>query len=129
MTPRLLAGGFRFLEGPRWRDGALWVSDMLAGSVYRIDLDGCVNLVAVVPERPSGLGFLPDGTLLIASMRDRCLFRREPDGNVVLHADLSGIVAHEINDMVVDEWGYAYVGAFGFESVAAEAFSPSYSPR
>jgi sugar lactone lactonase YvrE len=123
MRPQRLVGGFRFLEGPRWRNGALWVSDMLAGSVFKIDLKGKIELVATVPERPSGLGFLPDGSLVIASMRDRCLIRRDADGSTARYADLSPLVAHEINDMVVDERGYAYVGAFGFAGAAAEAFS------
>ena len=62
----VLASGFWRLKAPRWRLGALWVSDPRAGMVYRIDLDGKVTVVADVPSRPLGLGFSPDGHLLVA---------------------------------------------------------------
>jgi sugar lactone lactonase YvrE len=69
----------------------------------------------VVPKQPSGLGWLPDGRLLVVSMRDRKLLRREHDGALVTHADLSGEVDYHLNDMVVDQQGRAYVGNFGFD--------------
>jgi sugar lactone lactonase YvrE len=124
MTTTVLAEGFAFLEGPRWHDNALWLSDMLAGRVYRISMSGTAEVVAHVPHRPSGLGFLPDGKLLIVSMRDRRLLRREADG-LVCHADLSHLVTSELNDMVVDAHGRAYVGAFGFEDRTRKAFDDS----
>ena len=118
---RVVAEGFAFLEGPRWRDGRLYCSDMGAGRVLRIDPEsGASETVAVVPEQPSGLGWLPDGRLLIVSMRDRRLLRVEHDGRLVLHADLSKLVAHWCNDMVVDDAGRAYVGNFGFDMMAGE---------
>ncbi len=64
----VLAGGFEFLEGPRWRDGRLWMSDSFGGQVFTVDPDGEVETVVEVPGQPSGLGFLPDGTPLIVSM-------------------------------------------------------------
>jgi sugar lactone lactonase YvrE len=64
----VLASGFWRLKAPRWHLGALWVSDVRAGKVFRIDLDGKVTIVADVPSRPFGLGFLPDGDLLVASV-------------------------------------------------------------
>jgi sugar lactone lactonase YvrE len=64
----VLASGFWRLKAPRWHSGDLWVSDPRAGKVYRIDLDGKVAVVAEVPNRPFGLGFLPDGGLLVASI-------------------------------------------------------------
>ena len=69
----VLASGFWRLKAPRWHLGALWVSDPRAGKVYRIDLDGKVTVVADVPSRPFGLGFLPDGDLLVASMTQRLI--------------------------------------------------------
>ncbi len=111
---KLLASGFYFLEGPRWRAGWLWMSDMVGRKVYRVSLNGTVEFVVDVPGRPSGLGFLPDGTPLVVSMRDRRLFRIERN-KLVLHVDLSGVVKNELNDMVVDELGRAYVGSFGFD--------------
>ena len=123
---RIVADGFSFLEGPRWRDGHLYCSDMGARRVLRIDAEsGVSETVAVVPEQPSGLGWLPDGRLLIVSMRDRRLLRVEPDGRLVLHADLSKLVAHWCNDMVVDDAGRAYVGNFGFDMMAGEKQKPA----
>ena len=118
---RLVAEGFSFLEGPRWREGALYCSDMGAGRVVRIDpATGAAEALAVVPESPSGLGWLPDGRLLVVSMRDRRLLRLERDGTLAPHADLSPLVSHWCNDMVVDDVGRAYVGNFGFDMFAGE---------
>jgi sugar lactone lactonase YvrE len=123
---RLVAEGFSFLEGPRWREGRLYCSDMGAGRVVRIDpATGSAETVAEVPERPSGLGWLPDGRLLVVSMRDRRLLRQEHDGRLALHADLSELVAHWCNDMVVDDAGRAYVGNFGYDALAGEAQKPT----
>jgi sugar lactone lactonase YvrE len=107
--------GFAFLEGPRWHDGRLWFSDMHARRVYAASEGGAVEAIARVPECPSGLGWLPDGRLLVVSMEDRKLLRREADGGFVTHADLSAIATHHCNDMVVDAAGRAYVGNFGFD--------------
>lgn len=123
---RLLAQGFTFLEGPRWRDGRLYCSDMGSGRVLRIDpASGASDTVAVVPEQPSGLGWLPDGRLLVVSMRDRRLLRVEPDGRLAQHADLSKLVPYWCNDMVVDDAGRAYVGNFGFDLFSGEARKPT----
>ena len=123
---RLVADGFTFLEGPRWRDGRLYCSDMTAGRVLRIDPEsGAIETVAVVPEQPSGLGWLPDGRLLVVSMRDRRLLRLERDGSLAVHADLSKLVDHWCNDMVVDDAGRAYVGNFGFDMLAGEPQKPT----
>src|SRR5229473_3008292 len=113
--PTTLIEGRAFLEGPRWHDGALWVSDMYAQEVLRVTLDGGVDVVARVDGDPSGLGWLPDGTLLIVSMRDRRLLRLEADGEVGVAADCSSVAPHEINDMVVDARGHAFISQFGFD--------------
>ena len=84
-------------------------------------LQGAVDRVCLVPQQPSGLGWLPDGRLLIASMKDRKLLRREADGTLSVHADLSALTGGPINDMVVDAQGRAYVGNFGFDIMAGEA--------
>jgi len=119
---RLVADGFVFLEGPRWRDGRLFCSDMGGSRVVAIDpATGGALTVARVPEGPSGLGWLPDGRLLVVSMRDRRLLRLERDGALALHADLAPLVAHWCNDMVVDDAGRAYVGNFGYDVVAGAA--------
>jgi sugar lactone lactonase YvrE len=113
-TPTVLLAGLAFGEGPRWRDGRLWFSDMHDGKVLAVDLSGRVETIVEVPQAPSGLGWLPDGRLLVVSMQDRRLLRLDPDG---LHevADLSQLATHHCNDMVVDAKGRAYVGNFGFD--------------
>jgi sugar lactone lactonase YvrE len=124
---RLVAEGFSFLEGPRWRDGRLYCSDMGAGRVVRIDpATGEAETLAAVAESPSGLGWLPDGRLLVVSMRDRRLLRLERDGRLAVHADLSSLVDHWCNDMVVDDAGRAYVGNFGYEAFSGGAQQPTH---
>ncbi len=110
----VLADGFEFLEGPRWRDDRLWMSDFFGGQVFTVGADGGVETVVEVPGRPSGLGFLPDGTLLIVSMTDRRVLRLAA-GELVCHAELGPLVTGDANDMVVDAQGRAYVGNFGFD--------------
>ena len=114
----VLTEGHTFLEGLRWHDGRLWLSDFYTHRVMAVSLDGAVEQIAEVPQQPSGMGWLPDGRLLIVSMRDRKLLRREPDGSLVVHADLSGVASGHVNDMVVDQHGRAYVGNFGFDLMA-----------
>ena len=115
MKLETLLDGLVFGEGPRWHDGRLWLSDMHAHTVLNVDLDGKREDVLHVPGKPSGLGWLPDGRLLVVSMNDRRLLRREPNGALVTHADLSGFTKSPCNDMVVDGAGRAWVGNFGFD--------------
>jgi sugar lactone lactonase YvrE len=111
---RVLLDGLTFPEGPRWHEGRLFFSDMHDGVVRSVDSDGNSKVVATVPNDPSGLGWLPDGRLLVVSMRDRRLLRLDPDGLTEV-ADLSGLAAFYCNDMVVDASGRAYIGNFGFD--------------
>jgi sugar lactone lactonase YvrE len=105
-----------YLEGPRWHDGRIWFSDFYLNRVCSAAEDGSdLRTEAEVPQQPSGLGWLPDGRLLVVSMRDKRVLRREPDGTLVTHADLAGFVVGVPNDMVVDDKGRAYVGEFGFD--------------
>ncbi len=103
-----------FPEGPRWRDGKLWFSDFFTHRVMTVDLDGRTETVADVPGQPSGLGWTPDGRLLVVSMIDRRLLRLDPAGLTEV-ADLSALAPWHCNDMVVDADGGAWVGNFGFE--------------
>jgi sugar lactone lactonase YvrE len=111
----VVSDGWSYLECPRWHEGRLWVSDFYTEKVVAIDDRGHHEVMAEVPGQPSGLGFLPDGRALIVSMRDHRILRREPDGELTEHADLSGLVGAHLNDMVVDEHGGAFVGDFGFD--------------
>ena len=112
---RVIATGFGFVEGPRWRDGRLWFSDMGDKLVRTVDLDGNVSEVVHVEARPSGLGWLPDGRMLVVAMNDKAVLRLEQDGSLSLHADLSTLAAAPCNDMVVDARGNAYVGNPGYD--------------
>jgi sugar lactone lactonase YvrE len=112
---RVLLDGLRFPEGPRWHDGKLWFSDMHAGRVMTLDPSGRAETVLTLDEHASGLGWLPDGRLLVVSMQSRKVLRRERDGRLVVHADLGGVADFHTNDMVVDATGRAYVGNFGFD--------------
>ena len=108
-----LVTGRAFLEGPRWYEGALYVSDMHGDAVLRVTEDGDVSTVVAV-EQPSGLGWLPDGSLLISSMARRCVMRYDGSG-LAVHADLSSLAPYEINDMCVGRYGHAFVGQFGYD--------------
>lgn len=117
---RTLVDGGTFFEGARWRDGRWWVSDFYANRVVSVREDGTVEVVMEV-EQPSGLGWLPDSSLLAVSMTGHEVWRRSPDGTQSVHADLSEFSRGEANDMVVDGRGRAYVGSYGFDLMAAEA--------
>jgi sugar lactone lactonase YvrE len=110
----VLAEGLYFGEGPRWHDGRLWFSDFHAHAVKSMDAGGAVRTELQIDDQPSGLGWLPDGRMLVVSMQRRQLLRVDPDG-VKVHADLSAVATFHANDMVVDAHGRAYVGNFGFD--------------
>ncbi|MGI5127900.1 SMP-30/gluconolactonase/LRE family protein [Pseudonocardia sp. CA-107938] len=118
--------GRSFLEGSRWRAGRVWVSDCYAGEVLSVRADGTdARVEATVEGQPSGLGFLPDGRLLVASMLDNRIVRREPDGTLVTHADLRALAVGEINDMAVDPSGTCWVGCFGFDLTHGAPYEPA----
>jgi sugar lactone lactonase YvrE len=105
-----------YLECPRWHESRLWVADFYTGQVLSAREDGSDRRVeAEVPEQPSGLGWLPDGRLLVVSMRDERILRREADGTLVTHAELEGHITGHPNDMVADGEGRCYLGNFGFD--------------
>ena len=113
-TTRVLTGGIYFGEGPRWRDGRLWFSDFYAHAVKSVSLAGDLRTEFEIDDQPSGLGWQPDGSMLIVSMTKRQVLRRTTDRQIAIHADLSDIATFHCNDMVVDSVGGAYVGNFGF---------------
>ena len=117
----LLVDGLDFGEGPRWRDGQLWYSDFFQHRVYTVTADGRRETVLDLgEEQPSGLGWLPDGDLLVVGMLGRRVLRY--DGTEVrVHAELGHIATSHCNDMVVDHRGNAYVGNFGFDYGAGQA--------
>jgi sugar lactone lactonase YvrE len=118
-TLKVLVDGLAFPEGPRWHDGKFFFSDMHAHQVRAVDTSGKSEVVCEVPARPSGLGWLPDGRMLVVSMRDRKLLRLDRDG-LKEAGDMSKLAPFDCNDMVVDKEGRAYVGNFGFDLHANE---------
>src|SRR6266511_3543608 len=126
-----LMAGIAFGESPRWHDDRLWFSDWGAREVVAVDLQGKSEVIVRVrfPAFPMCIDWLPDGRLLIVSARDGPLLRREPDGSLVTHADLSGLSekGHPWNEIVVDGRGNAYINNQGFEFQAASS-PPEPSP-
>lgn len=118
---RVLVDGIYFGEAPRWRNGRLWFSDFHAHAVKSVSLAGDLRTEFEIDDRPSGLGWLPDGSMLVVSMVKRQVLRRTADGAISVHADLNGIATFHCNDMVVDAAGRAYVGNFGFDLAAGLA--------
>jgi sugar lactone lactonase YvrE len=116
----LFLDGLGFGEGPRWHHGRLWFSDFVARQVSSVDLTGELRVEAKLDDQPSGLGWLPDGRLLIVSMHQKTVLRREHDGGLTQHADLADVATGDANDMVVAEDGTAYVGNLGSDLVAGE---------
>lgn len=119
----VLMEGIVFGESPRWHDGRLWFSDWGANQVIALGIDGTYEVVLTVASFPMCIDFLPDGRLLVVDSAQRRLLRREPDGSVVTHADLSGVSVKPWNDIVVDERGNAYVNTIGFDFPGGE-FAP-----
>jgi sugar lactone lactonase YvrE len=115
----VLLDGLTFPEGPRWHQGELYFSDFFTHRVVAVDPSGRSRTVCEVENQPSGLGWLPDGRLLVVSMLDRRLLRLDP-GGLALHADLSGLAHSHCNDMVVGGDGRAWVGNFGFDHRQAQ---------
>jgi sugar lactone lactonase YvrE len=120
-TFETLATGGGFFEGPRWHDGRWWVSDFYRHTVFAIDPNGTSEEVMTVAGQPSGLGWLPDGSMLVVSMTDQRVLRRAPDGTVDVYADIAEHCGGFANDLVVDGAGHTYVGNFGFDLMGGGA--------
>lgn len=111
----ILCREIHFAEGPRWHNDEWYYSDMQGKEVRAVREDGTQRVVATIPNQPSGLGWLPDGRMLVVSMLDRKVLRQESDGTLAVHADLSGMATWHANDMIVLPNGDAYIGNFGFD--------------
>ena len=121
--PQTLVTGIAFGESPRWHDERLWFADWGTQELIAVDLEGRSEVIVRAPSSPFCIDWLPDGRLLIVSARERLLLRREFDGSLLTHADLSGLSEHLWNDIVVDGRGNAYVGNTGFDFPGGE-FAP-----
>ena len=127
MIPEPLANGFCFGEGPRWFEGLLWFSDMLGEAVHTADLRGSLTTLPLPGHSPSGLGFRPDGSLLIVSTEDRQVLRYDGE-TVVAIADLSELAPANLGDMVIDETGRAYIGSQAFSGGVIIRLDPDDDP-
>lgn len=123
-----LMTGLEFVESPRWRQGHLWFSDWGTQEIIALDASAKwkseVKVHVPVARGPLCIEFLPDGRLLIVAGRDGVLLRREHDGRLATHADLTGLSSHAWNDIVVDGRGNAYIGNTGFDFQVGEKFAP-----
>ena len=124
----VLREGLYYGECPRWHDGRLWYSDFFDHAVHALAPGGYDERVVEVPAELAGLGWMPDGSLLIVSMLDRRVLRLGADGSLGEHADLAEWAPFHCNDMVVDAAGRAYVGNFGFDIYPLLAGEPA-EPR
>ena len=120
---RLVLDDRGFLDAPRWHDGLLWCSDMGRHQILAVDPGGTLQRVIDTPGRPGGLGWLPDGGLLVVLMDERMIVRWSPAG-IREHADLRPVLRAAANDMVVDARGNAYVTGYGYDA-ATEAPRPT----
>ena len=120
----VLIEGLTFTEGPRWHDGRLYFSDFFTHRVLAVDTKGNMETIVETAQQPSGLGWSPDGSMLIVSMNDQKLLSFS-NGELSEVADLSQLATHFCNDMVVDKKGNAYVGNFGFDLHAGEPIKPT----
>jgi sugar lactone lactonase YvrE len=118
-----LMSGLAFPESPRWHDDRLWFSDWGAHEVIAVSLDGRSEVVVGVPSFPMCIDWLPDGRLLIVSASEGLVLRREFDGSLTTHAELTGLADHPWNEIVVDGRGNAYVNNIGFDFPGGE-FAP-----
>jgi sugar lactone lactonase YvrE len=114
----VLATGGAYFEAPRWRDGRWWTSDLYRKQILTYTPEGKEEVMVELEHQPSGLGWLPDGSLLFVSQEDHRVYKRASDGTITLHADVSEHCAGDLNDMVVDSKGCAFVGEFGFDPFA-----------
>ena len=114
----MMLDGLGFPEALRWRDGALWFSDMFRSRVVRwvpgSSAETVLDAAGGGPTVPGGLGWLPDGSLLVVDCEQRRVLRLR-DGAVSGHADLAALMTHSANDMHVDADGTAWVGGYGFD--------------
>ena len=120
----VVVDGLAFPEGMRWRDGELYYSDIFGGVVQRVRPGGEPETLAKIDGLPSGLGFAPDGSVLVVSMRTRSIMKLGPNGPE-LWADLTDLTSGDCNDMFVDHLGRAYVGNFGYDYVGGAERQPA----
>ena len=125
-TGKLLLTERVFGESARWHDGRFWFADWGTHEIIAVDGDGKSEVVVRVPfaSFPFCIDWLPDGRMLIVSSSEQPLLRREANGSLVRHADLSTLPDKGWNEIAVDGRGHVYINGGGFNLMAGEPFSP-----
>jgi len=113
LSLKTLLDGGRYFEGPRWHGGRLWFVDCMARALLSVNLSGEGREHATFDDTPCGTGILPDGRIVVLTMNKKQLFAFA-DGRLSSYADLTGVAAGTIDDMIIDGLGRAYVGDLGF---------------
>jgi sugar lactone lactonase YvrE len=121
---RTVLEGGSYFEGPRWHEGTWWVSDFYRHTVSTVTADGTETVVLEVEHQPSGLGWMPDGALIVTSMKDRRLLR-VADGATSELADLTEYCGGHLNDLVVDVAGHVFVGDLAFDLMGGGTPQPT----
>ena len=119
--PRVLAAGIAFGESVRWHDDRVWLADWAAHEILAVDLAGGREVVARAPSLPCCFDWLPDGRLVLTAADG--LRRREPDGTLVVHADLRALSRYGWTDVVADGRGHRWANNVGFDFPGG-AFAP-----
>jgi sugar lactone lactonase YvrE len=119
-----LVSDLAFPEDPRWHKNRFYFADMLDRKVRRIEPDGTITEIVTIEDSPSGIGFLPNGDLLLVSMYHELVLRVDAGGTTTVHADLGPLTGAGINDMAVDREGRAYVVQFGEDPTEPAVPSP-----
>jgi sugar lactone lactonase YvrE len=123
-TPELVVTGLAWPESPRWHQGKLWFSDVHHYRVACWSPGRELQIVCHAPGRPAGMGFMPDGRLLLATALDKKLWWVSPDGELELALDVADLVVGVLNDMIVDPTGRAWFGDTGFDLLRGEPARP-----
>ena len=110
VQPVPFVDGIVYGEGPRWHDGRLWFTDGFADRVYSVGESGDIVVEAHVPSA-SGLGWLPDGTLVVSALFDTKIYHVDPRGVILTTFDVSDI-AWSTNDLLVTPGGHVYVDIY-----------------
>ena len=109
-----VARGFSFAEGPRWHDGAVYLSNIHDDAIERVEVDGTVTRVADLPGSPISMGFASDGSILVSALRGGRIWQIV-DGEVSDFRDVSSLADDDFGDIVVDGQDRIYLANQGMQ--------------
>lgn len=117
--------GIHMGESVRWHDGRVWFCDWIGQALYALDEDGRAETVARIDSLPFCIDWLADGRLLVVNAKANTLMRREADGTLVTHADLSPLSPYGCNEIAVAPGGDIYLNNINFDFPRGE-FRPGF---